>query len=134
MVGDRLIPPMKGFSDSQAGAFLFLCILGLLHCEARARKLDTINFPLENRIKSVEDGLIDFFPSTGGYISNWFEFIHENAEFRERVKARYRERMDYCKRDIKALQDALKAMDNLASSKPNKEQMEYDKSLFVCLM
>ena len=55
-------------------------------------------------------------------------------QFRERVKARYLERIGYCKDHLKTLNIALDAMDNLAAQKPYASQMEQDMGLFVGLM
>jgi len=97
-------------------------------------QLDPYNFPLMGKVEFVEDQFLNFFPKEGGRISEWFDLIHEDAEFRQRLKKLYAEKIESAQSYIRIVQQGLKAIDNLASSKPNREQMEQDKSFFVSLM
>ncbi len=97
-------------------------------------QLDPYNFRLMGRAEFVEDCFLDFFPKEGKYISEWFEFIEEDAEFRQRLKKLYAEKIERAESFIRIVQQANKAIENLESSKPNREQMQQDKSLFVSLM
>jgi hypothetical protein len=96
-------------------------------------KLDPVNFHLnkEETVKDIEDGLISSIPRNGGKILNWFDLLQEDRQFRERVKAYYKEGIEYCKRRIVDYEMALKAMDNLGSKKPDKVQIQRDMGFFV---
>ena len=96
--------------------------------------LDPYNFPLMGKVEYVEDRFLDFFPKEGGHISEWFDFIHEDAEFSQRLKKLYSEKIESAKRYIRIVQQATEAIDNLASPKPNRNRMEQDKGFFVSLM
>ena len=87
------------------------------------------------KVEHVEKQFLSFFPKDGGLISEWFEFIQkEDPEFRQRLKNLYSEKIEIAKSYIRNVEHGIKAVDNLASSKPNREQMEQDKSFFVSLM
>jgi hypothetical protein len=97
-------------------------------------EVDPFNFPMMGKVEYVENKFLSFFPKDGRHISEWFDFIREDAEFRQRLKKLYLEKIERAKSYIRIVHNALKAVDNLAASKPNREQMEQDKSLFVSLM
>jgi hypothetical protein len=99
-------------------------------------KLDPINFTIvhDNAIKDLEDKFIASIPASGGGISNWFNLLLEDQEFRERAKLHYQDGIEYFKERIRFYEYALRAMDNLGSRKPDKQQLESDKGFFVSIM
>jgi hypothetical protein len=97
-------------------------------------EVDVYNLPLMGKKEHLEDMFLSFFPKDGGHISEWFNFIREDAEFRQRLKKLYLEKIDSAKSYIHTVQHAMEAIDNLASTKPNLRQREQDKGFFVSLM
>lgn len=100
-------------------------------------KLDPINFSInqDRQIKDIEYNWIIFVPRMkGGLISNWFDFVQEDCEFRERVTTFYRDSIAHFKERIFHYEYALKTMDNLGSRKPDKQQLESDKGFFVSIL
>jgi hypothetical protein len=100
------------------------------------QELDPINFHFikDEAIKEVENRLIDFIPRRGGHTLNWFKVIHEDRQFRDRVRARYNERLESYKRGMRNHKRALKIIDKLAASKPNWEELNWEVGFFVVLM
>ncbi len=99
-------------------------------------KLDPINFHFmhDDKIKDLEDGLIAIIPRNGKTISNWFNLLLEDKEFRERAKRHYQDGIEYYKDQIGHYEYALKAMENLSSRKPDQRQMRSDMSVFVGIL
>ena len=96
--------------------------------------LDPINFRLDQaaQVEDIEEGWIVFVPrKKGGLISNWFDLIQEDSQFRERIKTFYHDSTAHFKSRIIDYEHALKTMDNLGSRKPDKEQLQYDMSFFI---
>jgi len=100
-------------------------------------KLDPINFWLDQagQVKDIEDDWLTFVPrEKGGLISNWFDLLQEDSQFRERAKTHYRDGIVYLKQRITSYEIALKAIDNLCSKKPDRVQIQRDMGFFVAML
>lgn len=81
----------------------------------------------EQTLKRIEDYLIAFILSgfTYKYHSKWFELIHEDKVFRERIKTCFNEYLDKFNGYISSFQYGIKTIDLLGGRKPDWEQIKW---------
>jgi hypothetical protein len=81
----------------------------------------------EATLRRIETYLVSFIISGYNYqyLPSWFGLIHEDQEFRERVKTCFKGFIDGFQQDIAAFQHGVQTIDMLSSRKPNWEEIKW---------
>jgi hypothetical protein len=89
----------------------------------------------ERTLERIESYLIAFILSGYSYrhLQNWFNLIHEDQEFRERVNSCFKGYIEAFQRDISAFQYGLETIKMLSRRHPNWEEMKWRESPLIGL-
>lgn len=83
--------------------------------------------PEEETLKRIESYLVGFIISGYNYqyLKSWFQLIHEDQEFSERIVSCFKEYIEVFQQDISVFQYGLETINMLSHRRPNWEEIKW---------
>ena len=91
--------------------------------------------PEEETLKRIESYLVGFVISGYNYeyLKSWFQLIHEDKEFRERIASCFKGYIEAFQEDISVFQHGLETISMLSHRRPNWEEIKWREMVLVSL-